>query len=661
MDTTVIECRNKTAKVVAPLQANGDWTTNLKESIAVYKGDQIACRNVFVDTKAQQAGPNTKIQIPTNTTLEFDYMLYNVNWEGAVATNPDNDSYPDSAVLPINALEGTYEPKNDGKLYVACEEKTIPPLTAVMRTLYEVQFKGVFFAQTGGQFTVSVLFTDDTNTTKHRTVYLPKVEWDDVQEAPALIGFNENGNPNTPTGPLGSPIGVYVALADGSPDFKIPLATYTKGGFTYNGGKFYKDTSVYPLNSKVGPALPTKQYTPKIFKTTITLEGGPNVSYDPVDLCQTINRKLTAIDPSTVSATKLNGDNLFLQHVGKDQPAGNEEFNYFIPVLDTTTTGGNKFGYQYNVNAATGSRWVGASQVELSYDPNLNKFQFDFLHTPLLDSGSLSVAMIRREQHPSTTYDTIPINKNGGILLHNLLAFDDEGKGIPFWSETLGFGKTGTTQGRGSLNYMLNNVAPSPKGSDGVDFSINGTPVSLPVFINPVKDGVNITGGFQGIDSVLQKQSSDFNIPPTLPTSSGAEVIFSTSDKQISVEAATTTFNSRSEIDFGYFLVEVQTKFTTRMLTEIQSHRNRVAIVSRYYQQDSYTSAAEDAAIVYTHNSDEPLYINSFKCRILDSDGDLATVGVDNTLFLQVVRALPLPEQLPLPPPQEKGKENEKM
>lgn len=664
MDTTVIECRNKTAKVVAPLQANGDWTTNLKESIAVYKGDQIACRNVFVDTKALQAGPNTKISIPIDLTLQFDYMLYNVNWEGAVNTPAaPNNNFPDSSVLPINPTAGIYEPKNDGKIYVACEEKNVPSATAVMRTLYEIVYKGVFFAQTGGQFTASVLFVDEQNLTKHQPVYLPSVDWGVTSfSAVCNISFNENGNPTTPTGPLGSKMGLYVALADGSPNFKIPLATYEKGGFTYNGGKFYKDTSVQPLNYAVGPVLPDKQYTPKIFTTTITLEGGPNVSYDPVDLCQTINRELTKINPDTVSASKLNGDNLFLQHVGKDQPSGNESFNYFIPVVDGTANGGDKFGYQYNTFSTKGARWAGASQVELSYDPNLNKFQFDFLHTPLLDSGSLSVAMIRREQHPSTTYETVPINKNGGIMLHNLLSYDAQGtaNGASFWSKTLGFGNTNIGNGRGSLNYMLNNFTPRPKGADGIDFEINGTAASIPVFLNPVKDGVNITGGFQGIDSVLQKQSTDFNIPPTLPTSAGAEVIFSTSDKQLSIEAATTTFNSRSQIDFGYFLIEVQTKFVTRMLTEIQSHRNRVAIVSRYYQQDSYTSAAGDAAIVYTHNSDEPLYINSFKCRILDSDGNLATVGVDNTLFLQVLRALPLPEQLPLPP-QEKGKENEKM
>lgn len=146
MDTTVIECRNKTAQVVAPLQANGDWTTNLKESIAVYKGDQIACRNVFVDTKALQAGPNTKISIPIDLTLQFDYMLYNVNWEGAVNTPAaPNNNFPDSSVLPINPTAGIYEPKNDGKLYVACEEKNVPAATAVMRTLYEIVYKGVFF------------------------------------------------------------------------------------------------------------------------------------------------------------------------------------------------------------------------------------------------------------------------------------------------------------------------------------------------------------------------------------------------------------------------------------------------------------------------------------------------------------------------------------
>jgi hypothetical protein len=660
MDTTVIECRNKTASILQPENSNGDWTTNLKESIAIYKGDQIACRNVFVDTKALQAGPNTKIPIPKTLKLSLSYYLYNVNWEGANPADPDgNNTFPDSSILPINAAAGVYDPKNDGKIYVACEEIQIPP-TVQMAQLRAFDFRGVFAFQTAGGFTAAIIYQDATGTDQVVNAILPG-GIGGAATVSVNVDFKLNGDPSTPTGTLGSPIGLYVANQDGSPNYSILLATFTRGNLTYNGGKFYKDTAVYALNTFSRTITTETQYRPKLFTTEIEVEGGDTVAYDPVDLCQYINRKLTAINPATVTESELTGDNKFLQHVGLNQPAANAAFNYFIPVITGTENGGDKFGYKYNTNGTVGARWVGASQIELSYDPTLKKFSWDFLHTPLLDSGSLSVAMIRRQQHPAADFITVPINKNGGILLNNLSAQEkDSGEINNFWNVTLGFG---SDDGGRSLNYMLNSYGTSGTGADGVAFEINGAAVSLPVFNNPIVDGTNVTGGFQGIDSVLQKQASNFNVPPTLPTTATppAQEIFSTSNKQIEIEALTSTLNSKNEVSFGYFLVEVQTKFTTRMLTDEQSHRNRVAIVSRYYQQDSYTSAAGDASIVYIHNSDEPLYINSFKCRILDSDGNLATVGRDNTLFLQVVRALPLPQQLPLPAPQGKEKENEKV
>ena len=663
MDTTVIECRNKTAQVAQPQNPNGDWSTNLNESIAIYKGDQIACRNVFVDTKALQAGPNTKIPVPKTLTLTMDFMLYNVNWEGAVPTpSGAGSTFPDSAILPINPTAGSIEPKNDGKLYVACEVINIPP-TVTMRQLIGFNFYGVFLFQFGGNFNGCIVYQDATGTDQFEVVQLPKVGYEEAYLVGVNIDYLVNGNPTTPSGTLGSAVGLFAAKPDGTPDYDILLATLEKGGGTYNGGKYYKDTYVEPLNWYTKAITTQKQYKPKIFTKTFDIEGGDTVAYDPVDLAQVINRQLTKIDPTTVTENELTGNNPFLQHFGNGAPPSTTPFNHFVPIIDKTAVGGDKFGYQYNINTTkyeNGARWVGASQVELSYDPTLKKFSWDFLHTPLLNSGALSVAMIRRQQFPATDFTVTPINKNGGILLNNLTAREKvSGEISQFWNETLGFGADDT--GR-TLSYMLNTYENRNNGADGVAFEINGELCSIPVFNNPVRDGVNITGGFQGIDTVLQKNANNFYTPPVLPVaSSGANEIFSTSDKQIEIEALTSTLNSKNEISFGYFLVEVQTQFTTRMLTDVQSHRNRVAIVSRYYQQDSYTSAAGDAAIVYTHNSDEPLYINSFKCRILDSDGNLATVGRDNTIFLQVVRALPLPQQLPLPAPQGKEKENEKM
>jgi len=62
------------------------------------------------------------------------------------------------------------------------------------------------------------------------------------------------------------------------------------------------------------------------------------------------------------------------------------------------------------------------------------------------------------------------------------------------------------------------------------------------------------------------------------------------------------------------------------------------AIVGRYYEINSYTSGTQGDSLLYTHIG-QPMFLESFKCRILDSDQNLASnLGPDNTIFLQVVK-----------------------
>jgi replicative DNA helicase len=90
---------------------------------------------------------------------------------------------------------------------------------------------------------------------------------------------------------------------------------------------------------------------------------------------------------------------------------------------------------------------------------------------------------------------------------------------------------------------------------------------------------------------------------------------------------------------FGYFLVEIQSKFLNDFYTIDQNRSNIKAIVSRYYSLDSYTTGNEQGSAVYTHEG-PPMTLSSFNCRILDSDKNLATnIGDDSTIFLEIIKA----------------------
>ena len=76
----------------------------------------------------------------------------------------------------------------------------------------------------------------------------------------------------------------------------------------------------------------------------------------------------------------------------------------------------------------------------------------------------------------------------------------------------------------------------------------------------------------------------------------------------------------------------------TELITIDNTKDNVVAIVSRYYEADSFTSAGSEASVVYTHKG-APLLLSSFKCRILTPEKILAkNIGPDNTIFLEVVK-----------------------
>ncbi len=653
----VVECRNKTAATINPNTTNGDWETNLQEHIVIEEGDEIVARNCFIDTKAATS-PQEKIVVPRSVKLTMNYFLYNINWQGAETKNSGDDTDENtSAIIPFNETSGVYVAKNDGEAYVACERVAAPTGGATFGLLRDFEYVVVYINSDGGGFQVAFFFDGIDGTSQYKTIDLYQADPGYGNKSYTMVAnivYQTNGSPAFPPGSPNagqvqdSPIACYVANADGSPNWNIRL----DGDRNYPAGKnhhFYKNTRI--------PTLPTPlpiekaSLIPKQFTSSIIIEGGAEVAYDPTELAETINRKLTELNKSTITESELTGDNNFLQHVGKGQPTANASFNNFFPITTSNATT-NFYGYAYNTasQGQQGARWVGASQVELAYNPTTRKFSFNFLHTPIYAGGALNVGIVRAPQPPqdaggNINYKTFPITKNGGILLSSLSSkFVDTNEVTNFWEKELGFGLTTPGSKHLSLNYLFTNPTMKSVTDSGADHSVNAEPFAVPIFEAGDAEGIKTTGGFLGLDSMVQKGAAGSGNPfyevPGLPTSTGANEIFSTSDSQTEIEAINSVLNSRNAITFGYFLVEVKAQFKGGdLISENANKHNVMAIVSRYYQQDSYTSSSSDAAVIYQHNSPEPVLLNSLKCRILDSDGNLAdNIGQDNTIFIEIVK-----------------------
>lgn len=71
--------------------------------------------------------------------------------------------------------------------------------------------------------------------------------------------------------------------------------------------------------------------------------------------------------------------------------------------------------------------------------------------------------------------------------------------------------------------------------------------------------------------------------------------------------------------------------------------RTTQAIVSRYYNSGSYTTADSSSGIMYTHVG-APQMLKSLRVRILEPDGTLSKeIGSDNAVFFQLQRSPPAP------------------
>ena len=100
---------------------------------------------------------------------------------------------------------------------------------------------------------------------------------------------------------------------------------------------------------------------------------------------------------------------------------------------------------------------------------------------------------------------------------------------------------------------------------------------------------------------------------------------------------------SKYRLNFGYFLIEIEGLMRTDFVGESVFKNSVRGWVNKYYVNSSYASADGGSSIAYRH-AGTPTTIGSLRVRILDPDGTMATVGPDNTVFVELIPAPPPPK-----------------
>jgi hypothetical protein len=348
-------------------------------------------------------------------------------------------------------------------------------------------------------------------------------------------------------------------------------------------------------------------YEPYTEQVEITIEAG---SYNPQDLAERVSQLFTQLIPDKSYVSQPTGNPLLLNTESPEYNSLNEPLFIRFDGDVNATSGGSPYLYKgafkYTSSGAGDHYFFGTSQMNLNFDEATNRFMWDYLHFPYYSSaGDMAVAM--KAINGST--DTFKlVNQISGILLNSLTAtIKSTGEPFDFWSGILGFN--------------LPDLCVFPQHKD------NATLNARVPFYSRFELGKEITGGETGIDTLTDKT----NIPqvPSL----------------LSIERnITQTFPIRANGNFGvinltsgYFFIEIQ-GLNTELITNTDIKNHIFGIVSRYYENENYTTGSEADAIIYQHVG-APLYLNELKVRILDSNYNLANIGQDNCIMLQHIKA----------------------
>jgi hypothetical protein len=636
---TIIELREQDPTASNIEVAN--WSNTLEEVITVYENDSISLKGAFVDSVAQNSGrivvqPDDESapagsDLKEKATISIRFAYYFYDW-GTSKGNLDDRSY-----IPTN------HKYTSGRNFVLCDKMSLGGAEIIE-----------IFSLTFAQNADPAIMPDPKNQidpvqfyfyylgVNGQTVHL---NFSIYQKVLATRGFTGAGtgnnfvidqalidaNPNCIiSGSISFP---FVAVKDGIlgsdilPDTTVNPSTPKGVPF-----KISKPTGadvmracfmdfVYSSSNPVGNA-DGDMYQPRLIDYSFKIDAR---DYAPDELARTISKGFTQSeqiqyieDEFAVVDNPLLTTTRSLQVIGDavvdntNLPAG------FAPLPEGTP---NVVPYWVSDDGSTISNYntncdnyiVGTPQFDLQFNENIGAegiFQIAQIHAPLIDSDGntickcIDVGVQAGANNQRVKYIA---NKNGGILINNLSP-------KYLWEDQMKFNTS-------KLYTTFTMVSGQ---------TIGGIPkIRIPVF--KVVDGVNATGHLKSIDIPYDKDTT-FDLVKAFP--------YNVKSPLLTVINAEDNLDGDSALDSGYYLVEITSNFFTDKRNGKETKKNIMGIVSRFYQQDSFTSAIDgEGSFTYIHKG-EPIQISNFGCRILNPDHTLATGLKDNnTVFIQVNRA----------------------
>jgi hypothetical protein len=586
MSIKILEFRQKDSNNVV---ANGSYENTLNnDSIMINPGDQISIKNVFLDTTSQ-----SQFKFDNDVILKINFGVYIVDWwdgnEGEKQNYQSFDGPPGDTDQILTG--GRFIPYKEIDVSGGLDP-------GVFEFISQLQF--FLPANIDNQNTLNLIWN-----------------YQDVNNQPQVL--HKTFGPGTFRSP-GGPGSFFVnnvnliVRRNTFIDAKGNFGQYVQAGFP---NAAYGEPP-WQINEGPLPDQPVNLQKPYQFNVELTFPKGV---YSPNELGLKLSETLTNNSFSSNSTPIANpflkyASQFFSGAVEPDGTGGNIPTGGIYWVRDDLTSRFQILGGGNN------SAFVGASQIDFSFDAVSQKFNIDFLHFPLLDpDNGVNISVKYMKSGSSRNGPLYTVNKHSGIYFNSLQSFDSvTGEQLSFW-ENLGF----------DLERLcvtpvdtLRSIFPPATGNADKNL---WTTVSL-------QDGVNIVGGFVGLDSIVLKGKNDvwFRLPSIPNTGDG---LTATSEATTPIDASLSV--PQIQTPFSHYLIELNIGLSLDYTDQFTMYQNIASVISRYYSYGSYLSD-ESGAIVYTH-SGQPLYIRSGKIRILTADKKLdPALGPDNTILVQIIK-----------------------
>lgn len=611
----LIELREDTSDgTLQDIKNSGEFQVTLDNPLVLRNNDELALSSVFVDSVATNSG---KIVIDAEeTNFSIKNFLYINNFE-----------YDATLLTPFKRAGQTIvKGLNDGFNYVACENTGTQSHTTSLMTQ------------------ISLGLTPHDSVSNNQEPCSLHFTYTTVNNKPAkfVVNITKPINFKKEIDRAGSSNGIANEGFYNMDDYKKDFGKYPDGfPFDFINDSFKKADPFIVIGKGFngfrgdfdfdaqGFTFTGIKLTPFIFTYNFTIPAG---AYDPSEFARIMTDKLSNQNIHQLSNTTFTDEANDEEDKYMQFPRSfNSPYLNFSSTLAAINSSNNdiyacRFDGEGVVKSVQNNLLFGSTQVGMEFDIDQQKFYFSQLHSPFyVQKGAISAMGTKFTEVLGATGSPLTpnreffvANKIGGVGFTELSP-------VNVWFKKLGFGSDILTSfgvkdfdGAGNQTADYEDVASS---------SVVLTDLSPITF--SLKDGVNTTGNFTSLDSAVNKTTP--RIAPDVTTLEDTSQII----KQI---YAKNTINQSGSLP--YYLIEIDGK---GIKSDIRGSVNSAiqntkisAIVSRYYQTLSYTSAMDGSgAIPYIHKG-EPIIIDSFKVRILDPDGTITdNIQNSNVVFLQ--------------------------